>query len=477
MSIQDAIRKATHPSRRRVLGYCMLGASLPLWTMPRALQAADAATLPEPGRPMLLRGGVVLSMDPALGDFDEADVLVEDGRIVEVAPGISHAEAHVVDAAGMIVMPGFVDTHRHMWQGQLRNSLPDGTLLDYIREITGNARRHYRPEDAWIGNRLSALSALNAGVTTLLDWSHIGNSPAHTDAAIEALRDAGVRAVYAFGNGSGPDSAWPDDIRRLRREHFNSDDQLLTLALAAGTDPAHWRIAREIGAPITSHVNGRDTLPPIAEDMGPDNTYIHCTQLSDAEFDLIRETGGGVSIAAPIEMEMGHGEPPLQQVIDRNIPWALSNDVETQIPGEFFTQMQHVFTLQRMNVHTRERRGETEVPPLMTVREVLNVATLGGARVNHLDDRTGSLTPGKAADILMLDMQRINVMPVNNAHGAVVLGMGTSNVRNVFVAGRARKWQGALVDVDLTSLGSQAEASRERIRNLAGWSDSVTAPL
>lgn len=477
--LSERPRESQSPAQRRhFLQLSTLLLSWPLTSLlPRSALGAEATEplpVPDASRPTLLKGGVVLTMDPALGDFDQADVLISNGRIEAVAPEIEHDTAEVVDAAGMIIMPGFVDSHRHMWQGQLRNLMPNGTLDDYIRQIIMNARSHYRPQDVHIGDLLSGLSALNAGVTTLLDWSHIGNSPAHTDAAIAGLQEAGIRAVYAYGDGSnGPDNRFPQDIHRLRREHFSSEDQLLTLALAGGSNTDHWAVAREVGAPITSHINGRGTLPPLAEHMGPDNTYIHCTQLNDEEFDLIADTGGGVSIAGPIEMEMGHGEPPFQQVIDRNIPWSLSNDVETQIPADFFTQMQHAFTLQRMKIFTRERQGEADLPALITSKEILQVATLGGAQVNHLDQVTGSLTPGKQADLLMLDTQRINVMPVNNAYAAVVLGMDTSNIEHVFVAGKALKWQGQLLGVDVPHLLTQAQQSQQYIRTQAGWDDSL----
>jgi 5-methylthioadenosine/S-adenosylhomocysteine deaminase len=181
---------------------------------------------------ILLKGGCVLSLDPKVGDFDTADVLIEGSRIAAVGPNLS-ATATTIDASNTIVMPGFVDTHRHMWQGALRNSLPNGLLPDYSRDILG-VRGIMRPEDVRIGDLVTALGAINAGVTTVLDWSHIGNSPEHTDAAIDGLRASGIRAVYGFGAGVGPASQYPNDIRRLRKQHFSSPDQLLTLALAGG---------------------------------------------------------------------------------------------------------------------------------------------------------------------------------------------------------------------------------------------------
>jgi 5-methylthioadenosine/S-adenosylhomocysteine deaminase len=403
--------------------------------------------------------------------------LIDGSKIAAVGPNLKDvpADAVVIDASQSIVMPGFVDTHRHMWEGQLRGILPDGRLSDYTRDITGAARAVFRPEDARAGDLVSALGAINAGVTTVLDWSHIGNSPEHTDAAIEGLRESGIRAVYAFGGGTGgPKNQFPQDIRRLRRQHFSSADQLLTLAMATGPDMASWAVAREVGAPITLHVNGANALQAVASAMRSDVTYIHCNNLTEAEWKLIASTGGHVSIAAPIEMEMGHGIPPVQQALDHGIQPSLSVDVETEMPGDLFTQMRTVFTLQRMQVMARERAGERNTPRLLTVKEVVAFATIQGAKDNALDARIGTLTPGKDADIILLRHDRINVTPLNKAYGSVVLGMDTSNVDTVFIAGRVMKQNGQLVGVDLARVNRMARASRDYIVGQTGWDRTKT---
>jgi cytosine/adenosine deaminase-related metal-dependent hydrolase len=425
-----------------------------------------------PGRPVLLKGGVVLSLDPNVGDFDAADVLIEGSKIAAVGPNLKAvpSDAVVIDASQSIVMPGFVDTHRHMWEGQLRGVLPNGRLSDYTRDITGAARAVFRPEDARAGDLVSALGAINAGVTTVLDWSHIGNGPEHTDAAIDGLRESGLRAVYAYGGGTGgPKNQFPQDIRRLRRQHFSSSDQLLTLAMATGPDASSWAVAREVGAPITLHVNGAGSLTPLASAMRSDCTYIHCNLLTDAEWRLIASTGGHVSIAAPIEMEMGHGIPSIQQAIDHGIRPSLSVDVETEMPGDLFTQMRTVFTLQRMQVMARERANEQNPPKLLTAKEVVEFATIQGARDNALDRKIGTLTPGKDADIVLLRHDRINITPLNNAYGSVILGMDTSNVDTVFIAGKMLKQNGELVGVDLARVNRIARESREYVVSKTGW--------
>ena len=433
----------------------------------RSSAAQPQAGAAQSGR-TLLKGGCVLSLDPQVGNFDAADVLIEGSRIAAVGPNLT-ATATTIDASNTIVMPGFVDTHRHMWQGTLRNSLPNGLLNDYMRDILG-VRALMRPEDVRIGDLVSALGAINAGVTTVLDWSHIGNSPEHTDAAIDGLRASGVRAVYGFGAGVGAATQYPNDIRRLRKQHFSSPDQLLTLALASGMSASEWAVARDVGAPISVHAGG--TLAGLEKSLGPDVTYIHCTTFTEGAWKLVAGSGGHVSIACPIEMEMGLGVPPIQPSLDHGIRPSLSVDVETSMPGDMFTQMRSVFTLQRLLALNPAAGAGRPQPRLLTARDVVEFGTIAGARANQLDRKIGTLTPGKDADIIMLRTDAINVLPLNNAFGAVVLAMDTSNVDTVFIAGRMVKQGGRLVGVDLSRIGRDAEQSRDYIAGKAGWNRS-----
>ncbi len=462
--------------RRVFLGALLTGGAGALTAGIRAQERRPVRPVPRVRRStqILIKGGAVLSLDPAVGDFDAADVLIDGAFISAVGPNLkARADADIVDASQAIVLPGFVDTHRHMWEGALRNILPNGLLSDYTRDITGAARAIFRPEDAHVGDLVSGLGAINAGVTTVLDWSHIGNSPEHTDAAIAGLRESGVRAVYAYGSGTpGPRNRFPDDIRRLRRQYFSSSEQLLTLAMATTPNAADWAVARDVGAPITMHVNGTDTLLPVASSMKSDCTYIHCDNLSEDEWRLIASTGGHVSISAPIEMEMGHGVPPFQQALAHGIRPSLSVDVETQMPGDLFTQMRTAFTLQRMQVLARERAGEKNVPKLLTVRDVVGFATIVGAKANGLDSKIGTLTPGKQADLILLRHDRPNVLVLNNAYGAVVLEMDASNVDTVFIAGAMVKSGGQLVGVDMARIARLAQQSRDYIVSTLGWPTS-----
>jgi 5-methylthioadenosine/S-adenosylhomocysteine deaminase len=428
----------------------------------------------------LIKGGVVLSFDRGIGDFDKADVLIEGSRIAAVRPDIS-AQATVIDATDMIVLPGFIDTHHHCYQSALRNVLGNGLLSDYFRDISGAATNHYRPEDAYIGNLIGALRALDAGITTITDLSQVSNTPEHSDALIKGLKDSGIRAVYAYSRGSGAAAKYPGDVERIQKQHFASSDQLVTLALGTAVNKEQWLLARRHGLRIFTHVVGGnpgvgpDEVMKLGDDglMGADNVYIHFTNASDAQMRRIKDTGGSLSIACPIEMAMRHGMPPIQQALDAGIRPSLSSDVETTMAADMFSQMRSVFTLQRALLNERSIKGEKNLPPLLQSRDVIEFATLQGARTDGLEAKVGTLTPGKEADVVLLRTDLFNTLPFNNAYGAVVTAMDTSNVDTVFVAGKAVKRAGKLVGVDLASVRRQAAASRDYLVGRLGWPRSV----
>jgi len=435
------------------------------------------------GRPILIKGGCVLTLDRAFGDFEQADVLIRGSKISAVQASISTPDADIIDASRTIVMPGLVDTHRHMWQGILRNVLPDGSLDDYRAVVQRTFGAKYTPDDVYAGDLFSALGAIDSGVTCVLDWSHIHNTPDHTDAAIKALADSGVRAVFAYGNPQNETGRYwemkghkyPEDIARLRKQYFSTEDQLLTLYMAAPSASPElilgaFKAARDAGARITIHVGvgefGRNALLEKlnAENaLRSDTTYIHCCTLNDTEWKLIRDTGGTISIAGYVETLMGHGNPPIQKAIDTGIRPSLSVDVETSVPNDFFQQMRTIFSLQKNEAWARRLAGDKNPPKFLTVREVLEFATIEGARANGLERKIGTLTPGKDADIILLRTDRLNVMPMNNAVGAVVTSMGPQNVDTVLIAGKVMKRNGQLIGVDFARLGRLGEEARDRL--------------
>jgi len=450
---------------------------------------SDAVTPPAADRRILIQGGTVLTMDTTLGNFRNADVLIEGTKIAAVGPNLSSDGAEVIDATNMIVMPGFIDTHRHIWEGLLRNVNADIPLEGrdgYIRYVLSKFAPSYRPQDAYTGNLVSALGALDAGITTLLDWSHIQGSPEHTDAVIKALQDSGMRAVFAYGFPWWGDwnDRQPSWFVRAAKEYFSSKDQMLTYALAApGPEFVdfeiardHWKLAREVDARITTHVGvGTYGQEGKVQEMGAagllreDTTYIHCTTLNDTEIQMIVDSGGTVSLAAPVEMMMGHGMPPIQKFLDRGLKPSLSVDVETNVPGDMFTQMRSVMALQHALSFERQHAGDSIVPARITSREVLSYTTIEGAKANGLAHKTGSLTPGKEADLIMLRTDKPNVFPVNDPIGAVVWGMDTGNVDSVFVAGRAMKRNGKLLHVDWNAVKTAVTDSRNYVLKKSGF--------
>ncbi|MCV0396605.1 MAG: amidohydrolase family protein [Rhizobiaceae bacterium] len=440
-----------------------------------------------PGRRILIRGGHVMSMDPEVGDFAKADVLVEGRTIAAVGPDLDASGADIVEAGGMIVMPGFIDTHHHQFETALRSFLADGILVNdgqphsavnYYEHILQKFSLVYRPEDVYVSEMFGSLSQLDAGVTTVMDISQIHHSPEHSDAAIQALKDAGRRAAFGYFEGWGDGSKYPDDARRIRSEHFASDDQLVTMVMGGeiyipGYEKS-WKIGRELGLPVALHVVGTfgmaSTFDELAKSgaFGPDNIFIHMTGMSDLAWKAAADAGSHVSLAVPIEMNMRHGMPPIQKALDLGMEPSLSSDVECTLTADPFTQMRSAMMLQRAFINESALGGEEKLPMMLTARDVLRLATLSGAKGLGLDGKTGSLTPGKEADIVLLDATALNVAPLNNVPGAVVSLMDRSNVDTVMIAGRIRKWRGALQGADIARMRSELEASRDYLFEAAG---------
>jgi len=426
-------------------------------------------------RRILLKGGLVLSLDRQVGDFARADVLIEDGKIREVRPDIavSGDAAAVIDAAHRIVIPGFVDTHSHSYQGLLRNILTNGVLNpDYNRDIQSNLTPAYQAAEAYAGVLITALGLMDMGTTTIVDISQVSHTPEHSDACIKALQDSGIRAVYAYYRGAGPATQYPRDITRIQRTYFSSKDQLLTLALGTNIDAKLYGLAREVGVPAVLHINnlsaqilelGRAGL------LRPGDEYIHCTHLNDDAWRLIRDSGGHISLSVEIEMAMGQGLPAIQEALDHGVRPSLSSDHGATVAQDFFSVMRAVFTLQHLQLFQRAFSGEQNLPRRLSPRDLLEFATIEGARCANLESKVGTLTPGKEADIVLLAADRISVWPLNNAPGAVVNLMNPSQVETVLIGGKVKKWRGNLVGVDVPRVLRMAEEARDALLRRAGF--------
>ena len=462
------------------------GAMWPHRTFAQGTGAADAELARIHGaRRILLKGGVVLTLDPQIGDFAQADVLIEDGRIREIRPNVSATPeaAAVIDASNRIVLPGLIDTHSHCYQGLLRGMLANGLVEpDYNRDIQRALTPAYQAADAYAGMLATMLGMIDAGTTCVVDISQVNHTPEHSDAAIRALQESGIRAVYAYSNGSGAAAQYPQDIVRLQRRYFSSKDQLLTLALAVSPDAKLFALAREVGVPAVAHVRnvlpGRNDAERLAE-LGragllrPGDEYVHCLHLTDAAWRLIKDSDGRVSLSTAIEMTMGHGTPAVQDALDHGVRPSLSSDHGVTLGQDLFTAMRATFTLQRLMVLQRGRNGEQNLPPLLTCRDVLAFATIEGARCAGLEEKAGTLTPGKEADIVILAADRIDVWPLNNAPGAVVNLMNPGHVETVFIAGKVRKWRGNLVGVDEARIRRLVQEARDAVVRRAGFQLNV----
>ncbi len=456
-----------------------------------------------------------MSMDPKVGDFAQADVLVEGKKILKVGPNLHAGGADEIDARGRIVMPGFIDTHHHQFETALRSFLADGILINdgsntpsgnttYFEFILLTFAPKYRPQDVYINELFGGLSQLDDGVTTVHDVSQIHHSPQHSDAAIQALFDTGRRAAFGYFEsagaaiiGSNPGNQYPDDAVRIKKQWFSSSDQLVSMIMGGevylpGYEKA-WKIGRQLGLQVAAHILSpfsiRPTLDLLAQGkggdsgtlgLGPDNLFIHMTGMSDMGWQGVKDAGAQVSLAVPIEMNMRHGMPPILKMESLGMEPSLSVDVECTLTADFFTQMRSTMNVQRALVNQMVLDQGTFTPPnqyptpaagtpaLLTTRDVLRYGTMNGAKHLRLDGKVGSLTPGKEADIIILDATAINVAPLNQVPGAVVSLMDRTNVETVIVAGKVRKWKGKLLDVDIPSLRQQLESSRDYIFAAAG---------
>ena len=444
---------------------------------------------------VVLRGGTVLTMDDGHTVLADADVLVVDDRIAAVGQRLEVPEGtREIDASGGIVMPGMIDTHRHMWQTAMRGYGADWTLTQYFVWYYLEHGRAFRPEDIYAGNLLSAWESLESGVTTTVDWSHGLQTVDHARAAVDALQAVPGRFVLAYGNIQAGPWEWTSDPAVRSFLSRGATDMLgLQLAFDVTGDPAFpekaaFETARELGLPVTTHAGvwgatNDDGIRLMHENgfMTPRTTYVHAATLSTDSYHRIAATGGNISVATESEQSAGQGYPPTWQVRRHGIPVSLSMDTSVWWSGDLFSAMRTTLGADRSREHLEAHvKGDTVTHSHLRAEQVVEWATRGGAHTLGRSD-LGSLEAGKKADVVLLKNDSSTVsFPLLNPYGHVAFQAQRADVHTVIVDGRVVKHEHRLVGADLAAVRRTATATVDYLRATLGeqaWSSGMFPDL
>ncbi len=437
----------------------------------------------------LIRGGTVVSMDLAVGDLPQGDVLIDGALIRAVGPSLDAPGAEILDAAGFIVIPGLVNAHQHTWQTALRGVAGNWTILEYFHHVHAGLATKFSPEDIYIATLVGALNQINCGTTTLVDWCHNNPTREHTDGAVKGLVESGIRAAFFHGSpkpdpkpGQKPFWEMPhprNEVERLMKT-LPANDGLVTLGLAI-LGPHYstyevaqhdFRLAREFGLIASMHCAGGEARTPDGWDrlaaeglLGDNNNIVHGQTLTDAQLALMLERGVTFSLTPETEMLQGHGFAITGRLRKLGAQPSLGVDLESGISGDLFTVARVALASQRAFDNAESRATTGKLPDTSTVRclEALGWITTEGARMLKMEDRLGSLTPGKQADIVMIRANDLNMWPVHDPVASVVMQAGTGNVDTVLIAGQVRKRRGRLVYPKIEQRKHELLASGRRI--------------
>jgi cytosine/adenosine deaminase-related metal-dependent hydrolase len=436
---------------------------------------------------VVLRGGTVLTMDAGRRVLEGADVLVTGATIAAVGERLEvPSGTREIDASGGIVMPGMIDTHRHMWQTAMRGYGADWTLTQYFVWYYLESGRHFRPQDVRAGNLLAAAEALDAGVTTVVDWSHGLQTVDHAEAAVDALRTVPGRNVLAYGNIQQAPWEWSAsaDFRAFARRMIDAADGMLGFQMAFDVtgDPAFperaaYETARELGVPVTTHAGvwgaTNDDGIRLAHEAGfldESSVFVHAATLSADSYHRIAATGGSVSVSTESEQSAGQGYPPTWALRAHGIPVSLSMDTSVWWSGDLFSAMRTTLGADRSREHFEAHlKGDTVTHATLRAEHVVDWATRGGAAALGRTSELGSLEPGKAADVVLIKNDASPVsFPLLNPYGHVAFQAQRGDVHTVLVDGRVVKDEGKLVGVDLGSIRREVEATVEHLRSTLG---------
>ena len=456
--------------------------------------SADSQRFP-PGRPVVFRNATVLTIDPALGIIKGGDVLVVNNRIETVGRQLVVPDGTVeIDASDGILMPGMIDTHRHMWQTALRGFGADWTLTNYFQFYYLNWGKIFRPEDIYAGNLLAALEGIDAGVTTTVDWSHGLQTVEYADAAVDALETTPGRFVLAYGNLLGAPWEWsraPEFADFIRRRIDGHGNKLrMQLAFDVTGDPAFpekaaFEVARDFNLPVTTHAGvwgaTNDNGIRLMHEHGfmtPSTIYVHAATLSEDSYQRIAATGGHTSVSSESEQNAGQGYPPTWQLRRHNIPVSLSMDTSVWWSADLFSAMRSTLNADRSREHLEaHNRNETVTLSHLRAEQVVNWATLGGAQALGMDSFIGSITPGKQADLVLIKNDQSPVMfPLLHPYGHVVFQAGRGDVHTVMIDGNVVKHNHQLLNVDLSKVRQAVAKTVEYARTQMGeqaWNEAM----
>ena len=472
---------SNHIDRRTVLAATTaLGAAavMPGSASAQGTAAPSGGALPTRGD-FVIRGAHVLTMDRDLGDLASGEVHVRNGEIVAVGVATNAPGAEVIDGKGMICLPGFVDTHWHHWTTLLRPVMQADDPKKTYFPVTFGLGIHYTPEDSYRAVRLGLAQAVAAGVTTTHNWAHNVRSPAHADAEVRAMRDGGLRGRFAYGPALGMPNDKPmdlADIARMKEEIGN--DPMLTLGICSrnvdgntgGTRGAidaamakkEWGAARELGLPITLHTSGTGAVKLLNEAglLGPDLQLVHPLNTEPADWEALAKHGVRYSVS-PLGEAGRSGEMQFTEIMQAGVKASISIDNVTAERCDCFACMRMMQTINRHRTGGKFK---------LTTKKLVQMATIEGAEDLRLADRTGSLTPGKRADLILVRTGEPHMGDIGDPYDALVQLAQPSDVDTVVVDGRILRRKGAFTALDYAKFLADAAQSIAALKQKANWS-------
>ena len=440
----------------------------------------------------LIKAATVVTMDTQ-GVLPQADILITDDRITDIAPHIAADDAERIDAKGHIVIPGLINAHMHTWQTALRGVAANWTLPEYFKKMHAGLATAFDPEDLHIATLVGALNQLNCGTTTLADWCHNNRTPAYNDAAVEGLLQSGIRAAFFHGTpkpdpkpGETPFWEVPHpraEVERLLKKHQGAP---LLSVHAAVLGPHYstldvalhdFRMARELGVIASLHQGGGPARTPegwlVLEReglLGPHVNIVHGHALDDEQLKRFCDLGMSFSAAAESEMSQGHGHPLTGRLRAFGRAPSLGVDLESVMSGDMLTQARIALGIQRSLDNVAHRAAAGGIPATTTIPavEALAWVTVEGARMLGQLDRVGTLAAGKQADLVLIRATDLNMQPLHDPVAAAVFQASLANIDSVMVAGRWKKRAGRLLGVDLPPLVERLNASGRKIVTALG---------